>query len=236
MAVTLYVLTADGNIKGLKDQIIGLPQEKLKYTRLWNSEARFVVTGANEFSRSQQMDIFDFFSKIRIYNCIIISQGNVVIEKVYIRPENIKDVDTDMKLVVNTLFPYQSSNRCTEVNDITLLDSRVISAQGHFTKNTDLFPEEISKNLKECPLKAVVRKGNSTLTTNYVQHKNTDGNNRIYIEGFEWDLFKFIYEQMNMTFIYVRTPQDFEIGKSWTVYLIADLIGKKAYIALGAVG
>jgi len=54
-----------------------------------------------------------------------------------------------MNLRVYTLFQYQRLNRYNEVNDITLLDSWVISAQGHFTNNTDLFPGKISKKLKD---------------------------------------------------------------------------------------
>ena len=70
---------------------------------------------------------------------------------------NINNIDTGMKRVVYTWFPYQSSDRCTEVNDITLSDSWVISAQGHFTKNTDLFPGKFSNSLNTSPMKAVVR-------------------------------------------------------------------------------
>jgi hypothetical protein len=80
-------------------------------------------------------------------------------DKKYSRPTNFNDLDTGMKLAVYTWFPYQSSDRCTEVNDITLLESWVISAQGHFTKNTDLFPGKISKSFNGCPMKAFVGTG-----------------------------------------------------------------------------
>jgi len=141
-----------------------------------------------------------------------------------------------MKLGVYTWFPYQSSDRCDEVNDITLLDSWVISAQGHFTKNTDLFPGKISKNLKCCPMKAVVRNGYNDLTTKYVNYKYRDGNDGMYINGLEMDLLQFVLQHMNMTFVHVPTPQDFELEKSLVNNLIVDLVQKKAYIALGAVG
>ena len=121
--------------------------EITKFTRLWNSETSFVVAGAKEFLMSQQTDIFNYLSKFRIYNCIIINKENDVINKESSRPVNINDVGMGMKLGVYTWFPYQSLDRCTEVNDITLLDSWVISAQGHFTKKTDLFPRKISNNL-----------------------------------------------------------------------------------------
>jgi hypothetical protein len=230
------ILIPDGDIKGFKAQIDNLVEQHFRHTRLWNSEARFVVTGANEFSMSQQMDIFDHFPKMRIYNCIIISQVHDVIDKEYSRPINVNDVDTGMKLGVYTWFPYQSNESCTEVNDITLLDNWVISAKGHYTKNTDLFPGKISKKLKGCPMKAVVRNGSSTLTTNYVHYKHADGSDGKYILGLECDLLQVVCEQMNMTFVHVPTPQDFEIGKSVAFSFIPALIEKKAYIALGAVG
>ena len=117
------ILTPDGNIRSFKAEINGLAEGPHGYTRLWNSEARFVVAAANEFSMSQQIDIFDYFSKFRIYNCIIVSQEHDIIDKEYSRPIKVDDVDARMKLGVYTWFPYQSSDRCTEVNDITLLDS-----------------------------------------------------------------------------------------------------------------
>ena len=100
---------------------------------------------ANEFSTLQKTDIFNYLSKFRIYNSITVNKENDLIKTESSKPVNINDVDLDMKLGVYTWFPYQSSNRCTEVNDITLLDSWVISAQGHFTKNTDFFPRNIKR-------------------------------------------------------------------------------------------
>ena len=139
------ILIPVGNIRTFKGAIVGLAGGGHKFTRLWNSEARFVVAGANKISMSTQTDIFNFFSKFGIYNCIIISQGHCVEDKGYSRTLKVNYVDTGMKLGVYTWFPYRSSDRCTEVNNITLMDSWVISAHGHFTKNTDLFPRKISK-------------------------------------------------------------------------------------------
>ena len=161
------ILIAGGNIKTFKAEMLGLILDrKNKFTRIWSSEARFVVAGANGFSMSQQMDIFDYLSQLRIYNCIILSIEHYVIDKNYSRPINVNNVDTVMKLVVYTWFQYQNPDLCSEVNDITLLDSWVISAQGHFIKNTDLFPVKISKSFNGCPIKAVVRDANWGFSTN----------------------------------------------------------------------
>jgi len=71
-----------------------------------------------------------FFSKFKIYNCIIVSQEYSVIHNECKGPKNVNVLDTNMKLAVYTSFPYQSSERFTEVNDINQLKSWVISAQG----------------------------------------------------------------------------------------------------------
>jgi hypothetical protein len=75
------ILIRDGDYKSLQFKNNGLAQEReYNFTRLWNSESRFVVAGANTFPMLQQTAIFDYFSKLRIYNCIIESQEHVVIE------------------------------------------------------------------------------------------------------------------------------------------------------------
>ena len=160
------ILIPDGNLKRFQAELKGLAlYKKFNLTRICNYESRFVVPGANEFTKSQQTDMFEFFSKFRIHNCIIISREHYITDNEYSSPKKVNDVDTGVKLCVYTCFPYQSSDRCTEVNDITILDSWVISAQGHFTKNTDLFPRKISKSFNRCPMQAVETDGNLEITT-----------------------------------------------------------------------
>ena len=231
------ILIPDGDFKYFHDEIFGLiVGRKNESTRFWNSEARFVVAGANEFSMTQQRQIFEYFSKLRIYNCIIVSQVHYILEKEYSRPINLNDVDTGMKLGVYTWFPYQSSDRCTEVNDIILMDSWVISAQGYFTKNIDLFPRKIRNNLNGCPLNVVVRDCHWGITTNYVHYNDSNGNVRRYIEGLEYDLLRVVLQKMNMAFVHVPTPESFKIGNSSVYHLARAMFEKDVYIALGQVG
>jgi hypothetical protein len=168
------------------------------------------VAGANKFSTSQKFDIFDYFSKFRIYNCIIVSQELYIIDKEYSRPINVNYVDTGMQLRAYTWFPYQRSGRCTDVDDITLLDSWVISAQGHFIKNTDLFPRKVSKTLNRCPMKEVVRKSFSHLTTMYIPHMSSNVSDVTEVVGMEAKVLFIVLKQMNMTFVHVPTPEGFE--------------------------
>jgi hypothetical protein len=55
------------------------------------------------------------------------------------------------------------------------------------------------------------------------------------IKGFEMDLLKIILQQMNMTFVYVPTPEGFELEKESVNNLVTAMIAKEAYIALGGV-
>jgi hypothetical protein len=51
------------------------------------------VAGANKFSMSQQSDIFDYFSKFTIYNCVIISKEHKQIDKGYNRLLNVNNIN-----------------------------------------------------------------------------------------------------------------------------------------------
>jgi len=112
-----------------------------------------------------------------------------------------------MKLVVYTWFPYQSSDRCTEVSDITQLDSWVISAQGHFTKNADLFPEKISNSFKGCPMKVLIVDSQLPFASMYINVTNSNGTVVTSLAGSEMALLSLVLQQMNMTFIHVPTPE-----------------------------
>jgi hypothetical protein len=192
------------------------------------------VAGANEFSVSQQTSILDYFSQLRIYNCIIVSQEHKVIDRVYSKPINVNDVDTGMKLGVYTWFPYQSSDCCTEVNDITLLDSWDISAQGHFTKKTDLFPRKISNNLKGCPMKAFIREW--FLYTSFVNKTYLNGSFVSSLHGPEMDLLSVVLKQLNMTFVYVPKPKTFVAVNGMLLNLIIAMLEKEIHIALSCMG
>jgi len=132
-------------------------------------------------------------------------------------------------LGVFTWFPYQSPENCSKVTDITLLHSWVMYAQGHFTQNTDLFPVKISNSLNGCPMKALVFDRQWSFSTKYVNHTYSNGTVVTYIAGFEMKLLSIVLQQMNMTFIHVTSPENFENK------LVSSLILKKYYIIVGNV-
>ena len=231
------ILIPDGNISSFKSNIRRLAaDQKGLFKRLWNSEARFVVAGANDFSESQQKEIFDYLSGFKIYNCIIVRQAHDVIDKEYNRPIKF-NVDTGINLEVYTWFPYQSSDRCTEVNDITLLDIWVVSAQEHFTNNTDLFPRKVSKNLNRCPMKAIVINRKWYLTTNYIEHNFSNGTHVTYINGLEYDLFRLVCKHLNMSIVLVPPPEIYGIDNLILVQKVGvAMVKKKADIFFGGLG
>jgi hypothetical protein len=226
------ILLPDGNFKYFEAEMLGLILDREgTLTRNWNSEARFVVAGTNEISMLQQREIFDFFSKFRIYKCIILNTEYYVIGKEFNKLKNFIDESTGKELVVYTWLPYRSSDRCTEVNDITLLDSWVISAQGHFTKNTDLFPGKISKSLNGCPMKAIVRDDGWYFTTQYINHTYPNGTVVIYITGLEIQLLMLVLQQMNMSFVHVPDSKVFVTkNETSSSNLARSLFLKESYI------
>jgi hypothetical protein len=96
------MLIPDGSFKRFKAGFLGLALREENFTRLWSSEARFVVAGTNEFPVSVQKEILELFSIFRIYNCIIVSQEPYAIDREYRRLENINDLDTGIKFGVYT--------------------------------------------------------------------------------------------------------------------------------------
>jgi len=74
------ILLPDGNFEIINAEFSGLiVDRKNEFTQIWISEARLVVTGANEFSLSQQTNVFDYFSQLRIYDFFIVNQEHDII-------------------------------------------------------------------------------------------------------------------------------------------------------------
>ena len=76
---------------------------------------------------------------------------------------------------------------------------------------TLIWLHEISENPQVWSIKAVVRDIHWYFTTSYVSYNVSNVKSGIFIEGLEYDLLKVVLQQMNMTFVRVPTPQDFEM-------------------------
>ena len=79
-------------------------------------------------------------------------------------------------------------------------------------------------------MKALVFDRQWSFSTKYVNHTYSNGTVVTYIAGFEMKLLSIVLQQMNMTFIHVTSPENFENK------LVSSLILKKYYIIVGNVG
>jgi hypothetical protein len=233
--VFFIMLIQDGNVEGFLAENAGLFFVRDKLTRIWNYDARFVVAGAKKFSMSQQKRIFNAFSELRIYNCIIVSLEHDVIRTEYSRQETFNEVDTGMKLAVYSWFPYQSSDRCDNVVDIIILDSWVIYGQGHFTKNTDFFPRKIDNSFNGCPMKAFVRNCDSFFTTMVTYGMDSNGNTLTHMYGLEMKLLDLALKHLNMTFYLAAIDGGEVLGPTYED-IFRMMIAKNIYIFLGCQG
>jgi len=86
-------------------------------------------------------------------------------------------------------------------------------------------------------MKAVVCNGHWDFTTLYIYRTYPNGSVFMKVIGTEMDLLWIVLRQMNMTFVHVPTPTEFEIQNGWKInYLINAMLAKDAYIALGDLG
>jgi hypothetical protein len=254
------ILISNGSFSSFSDQINRLALIKNKFTRYWNSEARFIVS---EIQKNPVADyeelrkkILDIFARLKIFNCVIVFQEWNIPEKqpskrihktgeseeytedmklgVYKTGES-EEYTEDMKLGVYTWFPYQSPDRCSGVNEVTLLDSWVMTEDGHFTNDADLFPQKIGKNLNRCPMRIIARNCSYFRTVVYKNANVSNSSAEADIEGMEIEILKVIIQALNMTTRYLPTPESFEL-KTGSAYEVFDaLFRNKADIVLGAV-
>jgi hypothetical protein len=164
----------------------------------WNPRARFVVALLNSYSYPSLMAqrLLEELWEHRIVNAIALVSSNegelVPVLKVY------------------TWVPYQSAERCTRVQDVTLLDTWVEIGNGYFMRNNYLFPQKIRKNLHGCPIRIITEP-----TVFAVQDPDYLFINRsrvpkiVYRGGWEIKLLNIISETMNMTEDYLLPINDF---------------------------
>ena len=79
------------------------------------------------------------------------------------------------------------------------------------TKNNDLFPGKISKNLKGYRMKTVVREGHRDFATKYFNPTYSKVDVVRFIVGLETNLFVIVWQQMNMKVFHVPAPEAYEL-------------------------
>ena len=136
-----------------------------------------------------------------------------------------------------TWYPYQSTLQCTEVKNITLLDTWVKKGNGYFMKKTDLFPQKISKNLHGCPMRIATTETIFTVKDPYlVSLRQSNTTKLMYKDGWEVKLLEIITGTMNMTQHYLYPIDDFwNMIDSHGNYagFTRELVNDRADISLG---
>jgi len=85
-------------------------------------------------------------------------------------------------------------------------------------------------------MKDVVRNSHCYFTTNYDSKIHSDGKTENYIEGVEYDLPKFVVQEMIMKLVDVPVTEGLEFQNVSVTNLVTDLFAKEAYIVLGNLG
>lgn len=123
----------------------------------------------------------------------------------------VRDAETQVDLL--SWFPFQSPKNCSRVTDVVLMDQW---KNGHFVKNTDLFPQKITRNLNRCPLIAsTMQWGTFVMRTNESNSEGT-GSNVTYQDGLEVILYRNVLEAFNMTASIIEAAPGY--GNVWGDY------------------
>jgi hypothetical protein len=112
------------------------------------------------------------------------------------------------------------------VDDITVLDSWVIYGQGHFTKNTDLFPRKIGTSFNGCPMKVLVHDIQSEFKTKLTYESDSIVS---HYDGLEIKLIQTALQKMNMTFLGAIDG----LGEIKYIDVGYAMLAKQNYIYLG---
>jgi hypothetical protein len=214
----------DGDVltENMNDQL-----DELKNKGSWNNRAKFLVVVGEHLADVEgvalriMQELWTFY---RILNVLVlISQTR--------NTQSATDIhDTKTPIFdLYTWFPYQSEEKCGDVEQVSLIDSWIVEDEGHFLEKAPLFPAKIHKNFHGCPLKVsaidlipLVMKDNYTDEDNVIRYK---------YYGLEAECCKFIMEALNSTPIFMPVSG---IGVESRVQILADLEAGITDVTLGA--
>jgi hypothetical protein len=200
--------------------------QHLSRSSSWNPRARFVVALLNPVLSDTELlakRIFQELWKWYIVNVVVlISQtsddGSILLS----------DDNSDFKYFrAYNWFPYQNPSYCTEVEDITLLESWSVRGNTTFVDISNLFPYKI-RNLYGCPLYISARVMEPlVMKAENISKGGLQRTELLYVDGTEIRLADFIAKAMNAVQTYVGPENPHR-------YLYTDLLNKTTDIAVGA--
>ncbi|KAJ9578814.1 hypothetical protein L9F63_004964 [Diploptera punctata] len=190
--------------------------QHLSYYAAWNPRAKFLVVVLITTNNYNASEIATNFLREMIWWKILHS--------------------TLVNLTFNTWFPYQSKDKCLNVEDVVLLDSWFVA--GHeFKKNANLFPKKIRNNLHKCPFTA------STFPIDLVvgPYNDTRSNSSesAYDSGMEIAMVKFITNTLNLTLKFRPPPSNDErwgrlLENGKITGLLREVVSEESDLGFGA--
>jgi hypothetical protein len=195
--------------------------QNMKYSSSWNPRGRFVVVITGHNSEAPQLTA--------THICAILWQMSNIVNVVVLIPA--QDTDPSLTAVTSrhrgepdtlnlySWFPYQLG-RCVVVQDADLQDKWVLEHNGRFSKNVNLFPQSVPKNLMGCSIRVgtIGPEPHVILTDNYTRN---DGSIAHKLTGLSLEIFHLVCENMNLTMTFF--PPSLSIEEDSYFRVMADL-------------
>jgi hypothetical protein len=199
--------------------------QRVSKSSCWNPRARFVVAFLNSFYDPPLMAqwLLEELWKHKILNVVVLVPN--------------EEGERIPVLNVYTWYPYQSTGQCTEVKDVTLIDTWVMKGNGYFMRNTYLFPQKISKNLHGCPLRISTQPTIFAVEGFDVESLARSNETKVmYKDGWEIKLLRIITKKMNMIEHYLYPLRDFlnaTDNEGNSIGYTGELLNDTADVAVG---
>ncbi|KAJ9587503.1 hypothetical protein L9F63_028244 [Diploptera punctata] len=210
--------------------------QHLSYYAAWNPRAKFLVVVLITTNNYNASEIATNFLREMIWWKIL--HSTVLIKDPNNNFNNGYTLDSRLagKFDFYTWFPYQSKDKCLNVEDVVLLDSWFVA--GHeFKKNANLFPKKIRNNLHKCPFTA------STFPIDLVvgPYNDTRSNSSesAYDSGMEIAMVKFITNTLNLTLKFRPPPSNDErwgrlLENGKITGLLREVVSEESDLGFGA--
>ncbi|PNF29448.1 hypothetical protein B7P43_G04558 [Cryptotermes secundus] len=193
----------------------------------WNPRARFVVACFNPSLSDTELlarRILQELWKWYIVNVVVLLSQKPGDKGMLVSDERRSGFTF---LQAYTWFPYQSPSHCTQIDNITVLNSWSVMENDSFAEISNLFPSKI-RNLNGCPLLISARVMEPlVMKAKNISRRGFHQTELVYVDGIEIKLVDFIVKATNAIETYVGPENPHRV-------LYLDLLKKTTDIAVGA--
>ena len=205
--------------------------QRLSYENSWNPRARFLIAtfmfGMDYNPKQVVKHLLQEILWWKIVDCTVLIKNT----DEGITQEEVKAFD------FYTWFPYQDPEKCLKVEKVELLDRWIMTGEGHFKYNADLFPRKIGHDLSKCPIIATTFP--IDLVVGPYNESESELSETAYNSGLEIYLIKLVTDSLNLNLKFRPPPPNDE---RWGTLqqdgsltgLLSDLVYEKSDIAFGA--